>query len=232
MKILAVDTSANTATVCVSEDNKLLAEEIVNHKKTHSQTLMPMIDNVLKNCGTDISEIDIFAVANGPGSFTGLRIGVSAIKGMAHALDKPVIEISTLEAMAYNIYMSDLIICPIMDARRDQVYNGVYTWENGEFTELTPPRALSIEECVDDVKKYNKKVIFLGDGVPVHREYIEKELNKQAIFAPASLNAQRASSLASIAMARQDIKKSCYEVSPVYLRKPQAEREREERSTK
>ena len=232
MKILAVDTSANTATVCVVEDDKLLAEEIVNHKKTHSQTLMPMIDNVLKNCGTDIPEIDIFAVANGPGSFTGLRIGVSAIKGMAHALDKPVIEISTLEGMAYNIYMSDLIICPIMDARRDQVYNGVYTWENGEFTELTPPRALSIEECVEDVRKYNKKVVFLGDGVPVHREYIEKEMNVQAIFAPASANAQRASSLAAIAINRQDCKKNCYEVSPVYLRKPQAEREREERGIK
>jgi len=232
MKILAVDTSANTATVCVVEDDKLLAEEIVNHKKTHSQTLMPMIDNVLKNCGVDISDIDVFAVANGPGSFTGLRIGVSAIKGMAHALDKPVIEISTLEAMAYNIYMCEEIICPIMDARRAQVYNGVYTWENGVFTELTPPRALSIEECVEDVKKYNKKVIFLGDGVPVHREYIEKELSEQAIFAPASANAQRASSLASIALNRQDGKKSCYEVSPVYLRKPQAEREREERGIK
>ena len=232
MKILAVDTSANTATVCVTEDDKLLAEEIVNHKKTHSQTLMPMIDNVLKNCGTDISEIDIFAVANGPGSFTGLRIGVSAIKGMAHALNKPVIEISTLEGMAYNIYMSDLIICPIMDARRDQVYNGVYTWEKGEFTELNAPRALSIEECVEDVKKYNKKIVFLGDGVPVHREYIEKELKESAIFAPASANTQRASSLASIALSRQDSKKSCYEVSPVYLRKPQAEREREERGIK
>ena len=119
-----------------------------------------------------------------------------------------------------------------MDARRYQVYNGVYTWSEGVFTELTPPRALSIEECVEDVKKYGKKVIFLGDGVPVHREYIEKELKESANFAPASCNAQRASSLAALALTRQDSKKSCYEISPVYLRKPQAEREREERGIK
>lgn len=230
MKILAVDTSANTATVCVSEDDKLLAEEIVNHKKTHSQTLMTMIDNALKSCDTDISEIDVFAVANGPGSFTGLRIGVSAVKGMAHALDKPVIEISTLEGMAYNLFMCENIICPIMDARRAQVYNGVYTWENGEFLTLSTPRALAIEECVEDVKKYNKKVIFLGDGVPVHKEYIKEQMGKNAVFAPPSCNAQRASSLASIAFGKLEEKKSCYEVTPFYLRKPQAEREREERS--
>lgn len=231
MKILAVDTSANTAAVCVAEDNKLLAEEIVNYKKTHSQTLMPMIDSALKNCGTDIAEIDVFAVANGPGSFTGLRIGVSAIKGMAHALGKPVVEINTLEAMAYNIFMCGYIICPIMDARRAQVYNAVYTW-NDEFTELIAPRAVSIEECVEDVKKYNKKVVFLGDGVPVHKEYIKEAMGNTAVFAPISHNAQRASAIASLAMSRKDIQKSCYDVLPVYLRKPQAEREREERGIK
>lgn len=232
MRILAVDTSANTATVCVTESGKLLAEEIINHKKTHSETIMPMIDCALKNSGLDISDIDIFAVANGPGSFTGLRIGVSAVKGMAHALDKPIIEISTLEGMAYNLFMCSDIICPIMDARRQQVYNGVYTWENGEFTEITAPRALAIEECVEDVKKYNKRVIFLGDGVPVHMEYIKRELGDMAVFAPASSNAQRASSLASLAETKEESKKSCYEVTPFYLRKPQAEREREERSKK
>lgn len=229
MKILAVDTSANTATVCITEDDKLLSEEIVNYKKTHSQTLMPMIDRALKNCGTDISEIDIFAVANGPGSFTGLRIGVSAVKGMAHALDKPVIEVSTLEGMAYNIFMCSDIICPIMDARRSQVYNGVYTWENGIFSELTPPRAVSVQECVEDVKRYGKRVIFLGDGVPVYGEYIKEQLGEKAVFAPPSCNAQRASALASIAMGKLEDKKSCYEVMPFYLRKPQAEREREEK---
>lgn len=229
MKILAVDTSANTATVCITEDDKLLSEEIVNYKKTHSQTLMPMIDLALKNCGTDISEIDIFAVANGPGSFTGLRIGVSAVKGMAHALDKPVIEVSTLEGMAYNIFMCSDIICPIMDARRSQVYNGVYTWENGIFSELTPPRAVSVQECVEDVKRYGKRVIFLGDGVPVYGEYIKEQLGEKAVFAPSSCNAQRASALASIAMGKLEDKKSCYEVMPFYLRKPQAEREREEK---
>ena len=230
MKILALDSSANTATVCVVEDDKLLAEEIINYKKTHSQTLMPMIDAALKACGTDISEIDLFVAANGPGSFTGLRIGVSAVKGMAHALSKPVLGISTLEGMAYNLFMCEDIICPIMDARRAQVYNAVYTWENGVFTELAAPRALAIEECVKDVKKYGKRVIFLGDGVPVHKEYIISELGDTACFASPSCNAQRASSLASLALQRATQAKSGAELLPFYLRKPQAERELEEKN--
>lgn len=229
MKILAVDTSDNTATACVAEDNKLLAESIVNYKKTHSQTLMPMIDKCLNDSGTDISKIDVFAVANGPGSFTGLRIGVSAVKGMAHALDKPIVEVSTLEGMAYNLYMCEDIVCPIMDARRSQVYNAVYSWDGGKLNILTPPRALSIEECVEDVKKYGRKVVFLGGGVDVHREYIAEQMGENAIFAPFSSNAQRASALAVAAMARIGEKKTCYEVVPFYLRKPQAERELEEK---
>lgn len=229
MKILAVDTSDNTATACVAEDNKLLAECVVNYKKTHSQTLMPMIDKCLNDSGTDISQIDLFAVANGPGSFTGLRIGVSAVKGMAHALDKPIIEVSTLEGMAYNLYMCADIVCPIMDARRSQVYNAVYSWDNGKLNILTPPRALSVEECVEDVKKYGRRVVFLGGGVDVHREYITEQMGENAVFAPFSCNAQRAAALAAAAMSRIDEKKTCYEVVPFYLRKPQAERELEEK---
>lgn len=230
MKILALDTSANTATVCIAEDDKLLAEETINYKKTHSQTLMPMIDAALKACGTDISEIDLFAAANGPGSFTGLRIGVSAVKGMAHALSKPVLGMSTLEGMAYNLFMCQDIICPIMDARRAQVYNAVYTWKEGVFTQLSEPRALAIEECVEDVKKYGKRVIFLGDGVPVHREYIVSQMGDMACFAPLSCNAQRASSLASLALQRASEAKPGAGLLPFYLRKPQAERELEEKN--
>ncbi len=228
MNILAVDTSANTATVAIIKDYRLLAEEIVNHKKTHSETLMPMIDLALKRCDMDISDIDLFAVANGPGSFTGLRIGVSTIKGLAHGLSKPVVEISTLEGMANNVFMADAIISPIMDARRAQVYNGVYQWEDGVLEELTPPRALAIEECVEDLLKYNKKVIFLGDGVPVHKNYIKSVMKDMAVFAPPSCNDQRASSLATVAMKKEE-KKTAFEVKPVYLRKPQAERELEEK---
>ncbi len=230
MKILAADTSANVATVCVTEDGRLLAERVVDYKKTHSQTLMPMIDGVLADCGTDISEIELFAVANGPGSFTGLRIGISTLKGMAHAGGKPVVEVSTLEALAHNIYMSDAVICPIMDARRAQVYNAVYEWKEGRQVALAEPRALSVEECVADVKEYGKKVIFLGDGVPVHREYIAEAMGDMAVFAPPSCNSHRASSVAAIACERKEEAKNCFEVVPVYLRKPQAERELEERS--
>lgn len=230
MKILAVDTSANTATVCITDEDKLIAERTVNYKKTHSETLMPMIDGAIKGAGLNITDIDVFAVADGPGSFTGLRIGVSAVKGMAHALDKPVVTISTLEAMAYGIYMSEDIISPIMDARRSQVYNGVYTWRCGEFLELSSPRALSIEECVEDLLKYQKRVIFLGDGVLVHKEYITSKMGDMAVFAPPSVNGPRASALAARIAWHE--KKSCYDVAPFYLRKPQAERELEERSKK
>ena len=232
MKVLAVDTSANVATASVVEDDRLLAEKIVDYKKTHSETLMPMIDEVLGASGLDISEIDLFAVANGPGSFTGLRIGVSTIKGIAHASDKPVVEISTLEAMAYNLFYADAVISPIMDARRGQVYNAVYEWENGELKTLSEPRALSIEELIEDLGQYNKKIIFLGDGVPVHREYILEKLSGKAVLAPPSANRQRASSIATLALMKQSEQKSCFEVTPVYLRKPQAERELEERSNK
>ena len=230
MKILAVDTSANTATVCVVDEDKLIAERTVNYKKTHSETLMPMIDGTLKDAGLDITDIDVFSVADGPGSFTGLRIGVSAVKGMAHALDKPIVTISTLEAMAYGIYMSEDIISPIMDARRNQVYNGVYTWCDGKFSVLSEPRALSIEECVEDLLRYKKRVIFLGDGVPVHKEYITSKMGDMAVFAPPSVNGPRASALASLVGEHE--KKTCFEVAPLYLRKPQAERELEERSKK
>lgn len=232
MKILAADTSANVATVCVVQDGKLLAERVVDYKKTHSQTLMPMIDGVLADCGSDIAEIDLFAVANGPGSFTGLRIGVSTIKGMAHASGKPVAEISTLEALAHNVYMTDAVVCPIMDARRSQVYNAIYEWEDGELEPLVEPRTVAIEDCVADAAGFERKIIFVGDGVPVHREYIEKTLGDMAVFAPPSCNSHRASSVAVLACRNEACRKSCYEVTPVYLRKPQAERELEERSKK
>ncbi len=232
MKILAVDTSTNTATAAILEDNKVLAEKVINFKKTHSQTLMPMIDEILQDTATDAAEIDLYVVANGPGSFTGLRIGVSTIKGMAHAQDKPVVEVSTLEGLAYNLFGCEYIVAPILDARRAQVYNGVYEWKDGVCMEITEPRALSIEECVEDLKRYNRKIVFLGDGVPVHYEYIIESMGDMAIFASASCNDQRASSLAVAGMVRIEEQKSSREVAPFYLRKPQAERELEERSKK
>lgn len=227
MKILSVDTSSNVATVAVTDDEKLICEILVNTKKTHSQTLMPMIDSALKQSELEISDIDLIASANGPGSFTGLRIGVSAVKGLSHATNIPVVGVSILEAMAYNLPFCEYIISPIMDARRNQVYNAVYEWKNDEISEIKEPRALSIEELTEELLQMDRKVVFLGDGVSVHQEFIKEKMGEKALFAPVSAKEQRASGLAAAAKNKGKI--SCYELAPIYLRKPQAERELEEK---
>ena len=232
MKILSVDTSSNVASVAICDDEKLICEITVNNKKTHSQTLMPMIDSALKQSDLEISDIDLVASANGPGSFTGLRIGVSAVKGLAHAKNIPVVGVSILKAMAYNLPFCEYVISPIMDARRNQVYNAVYEWRNGELFEIQAPRALSVDELIDELIKLDKKVVFLGDGVDVQKAYIKEKMADKAVFAPVSAKEQRASGLAVVAKKIFDEGKaiSCYELAPIYLRKPQAERELEERN--
>ncbi len=231
MKILSVESAALVASAAICDGEKLICEVFVNTAKTHSQTLMPMIDSVLEQSETELSDIDLIAVSIGPGSFTGLRIGVSAVKGLAHAKKIPVVGISSLCSMAYNLPFCEYLICPIMDARRNQVYNAIYQWENDKLNELTPPRALGVDELLDELILKNKKIVFLGDGVVPHREYIKEKLGDMAVFAPASASLQRASSLAIPAQKLFDEGKavSCFELSPVYLRKSQAEREAEEK---
>lgn len=232
MKILAVDTSALVATVALCDDDRLICEEVVNNGLTHSQTLMPMIDDVLSRSGTDLSQVELIVAANGPGSFTGLRIGVSCVKGMAHAKKIPVVGVSTLRAMAYNLPFSSFIVCPIMDARRDQVYNAVYKWQGTELVELKAPRALSINELLEEFSGTDEKIAFLGDGVPVFRNTISEKLIDRAVFAPVNANAQRASSLAVAGKKLFDEgkKEDGFELVPFYLRKSQAERELEEKN--
>ena len=227
MRILSVDTSSNVASVAITDDEKLISEIVVNTKKTHSQTLMPMIDTALKQAELEISDIDLIVSANGPGSFTGLRIGVSCVKGLSHATNIPVVGVSILEAMAYNLPFCEYFISPIMDARRDQVYNAVYEWKGDELLEVKAPRALSVKELTDELLENDKKVVFLGDGVSVHREFIKEKMGDKALFAPVSAMEQRASGLAAAAKNKKTV--SCYELAPIYLRKPQAERELEEK---
>ena len=230
MKILAVETSASVASAAICDEDKLICEMVLNHKKTHSEKLMPMIDELFKSCELSASEIDVFAAASGPGSFTGLRIGVCAVKGLAHAVNKPVIGVSTLEALAYNLPYADGLICPIMDARRSQVYNGIYRFQNGFPEIVTAPRAVALSECLEDVRG-EERVYFIGDGVPVYREEIQRVLGEKAVFAPLSCNAQRASCVAAAALRYAKEGKTMHysELLPVYLRKPQAERELEEK---
>ena len=216
MKLLGIDSSSLVASVAVVTDDVLTAEYTVDFKKTHSQTLLPMIDEVVTMLGMDLHEIDAIAVSGGPGSFTGLRIGSATAKGLGLALEKPLIHVPTVDAMAYNLWGSDALICPIMDARRNQVYTGLYHCR----------RSLEIvmEQCAMDmmdlIRKLNdmgERVIFLVVGVPVYRE-------------TASNNRQRAASVASLGMEyfRQGKTVTAEEFEPDYLRKSQAEREREE----
>lgn len=230
MKILAVDTSSAVASCAICEEDKLVCECVLNNKLTHSQTLMPMIDEVFKKSELTPQDIDVFAVANGPGSFTGLRIGVTTIKGFAGATGKPVVGVNTLEALCYNLPFCPHIIAPIMDARREQVYNALYRFKNGNLVEIAAPRAIALCDVLDELEKLGESVVFLGDGVPVFREKIKDKLKENALFAPQNANAQRAASVAEAAKNKETINYS--ELVPVYLRKSQAEREADERGNK
>ena len=222
MNILAIDTSALTATAAVLADDTLLGEISTTTRLTHSQTIMPMIDELLKKVSLDISDIDLFACSQGPGSFTGLRIGIGPVKGLAYGLGKNVVGVSTLEALAHNIAFTDCIISPIMDARRGQVYNALYKYNNGKLECKEASRALSFEELCSEL---TEKTIFVGDGVKVHREKISTLLGDKVLFAPPQHCLQRAGSVAYAALNNEAI--DAAELTAVYLRKPQAERERE-----
>lgn len=227
MKILAIDTSAVTATVCVADENKTLGEISYTTALTHSQTIMPMIDELLKGLNLTIKDIDAFACSNGPGSFTGLRIGIGTIKGLAFGADKEVVGVSTLEALSYNVPFSDYIISPIMDARRNQVYNAFYRFEDGKMKCIKEPRAISIEDLALEIKE---KTVFVGDGVLPYKEKLTELLGNKALFAPANLCLQRASSVAMAAFDKETVHPR--ELTAIYLRKSQAERELEEKTKK
>lgn len=238
MRILGMDSSGLVATVAIVERDekglqKTIAEYTTNFKKTHSQTLLPMLDEVVKMTGIDLETIDAIAVSGGPGSFTGLRIGAATAKGLGLALNKPIVHIPTVDGIAYNMCYSNSIVCPIMDARRNQVYTGIYAFDGAKIQVLEAQMAVGIEELAEKLTAYDKEIIFLGDGVPVHKERLENELmqGQKITFAPAHMNLQRASAVASLAFQYVDEGKveSATDHRPDYLRVSQAEREREER---
>ncbi len=231
MKILAVDSSGLVASVAIVEDDTLVAEYTINYKKTHSQTLLPMLDEIVKMTETDLQSVDAIAVAKGPGSFTGLRIGAATVKGLALTLDKPVIGIPTVEGLAMNLYGADALICPLMDARRNQVYTGIYQFCDGELTVLEDQMAVGIDQIIQMLNERNQSVIFLGDGVSVYREIIEEKMMVPFSFAPAHQNNQRAGAVGVRAMSyyKQGKMESADDFVPEYLRLSQAERERMKR---
>jgi tRNA threonylcarbamoyl adenosine modification protein YeaZ len=230
MKILALDSSGLVASVAVATEDTLLAEYTVNYKKTHSQTLLPMLDEVVKMIELDLKTIDVIAVAGGPGSFTGLRIGSATAKGLGLALDKPLVHIPTVDALACNLYGCEKYICPIMDARRNQVYTGIDRFEGENLRILKQQTPMAVEELAQELNALGNEVIFLGDGVPVYQELLKTVMKVPYRFAPAHLNRQRAAAVAALAV--QYVKEGRIETAaehqPDYLRLSQAERERAE----
>ncbi len=231
MRVLALDSSGLVASVALVEDETLLAEYTVNYKKTHSQTLLPMLNEVAQMIELDLQSVDAIAVAGGPGSFTGLRIGSATAKGLGLALDKPLVSVPTVDALAYNLFGCSTDICPIMDARRNQVYTGVYRFENGKFLTVEAQVPLAVEELAQRLNEAGRPVTFLGDGVPVYRALLEKLLTVPYQFAPAHVNRQRAASVAALGLQyiAEGRTETAAEHRPDYLRLSQAERERAER---
>lgn len=227
MKILSLDTTGLVASCAVVDEEKTIAEYTTNYKKTHSQTLMPMIEDMCKIIELDLTELDYIACACGPGSFTGLRIGAATAKGLAHGLNKKIISIPTLDALAYNITGSSVPVVPIMDARRNQVYSAVYDTSQG-LKPISEHMACDINELLEYVNKISNRAVFLGDGVPVFKDRI-KEFNSSFAFAPVSCNMQRAACVGALALERADKAVDCDDFEIIYLRKSQAEREREEK---
>lgn len=236
MRILAIDSSGLVATVAVVEEeneiSKTIAEYTINYKKTHSQTLLPMLDEIVKMTDMNLDTIDAIAVAGGPGSFTGLRIGSATAKGLGLALKKPLIHIPTVDGLAYNLCYTDRIICPIMDARRNQVYTGIYTSHEGNVEEVVGQCILPMDELIEKIKQSEKEVIFLGDGVPVFAGKIKEELGEKAFFAPAQMNRQKAGSVAQAGKRyfEEGKTETAAEHAPDYLRPSQAERERNQKN--
>lgn len=230
MRILAFESSAKAASVALMQDGVLLAESFQNNGKTHSATLMPMAQRVLMDCGLTAAELDAVAVAKGPGSFTGVRIGVAAAKGLAWGAEKPVCGVSTLEAMATQLSMQAGIICPVMDARRGQVYNALFQSDGKTLTRLTSDRAISLEDLKKDLEKAEKTIFLVGDGTKLCYNTLSEALSHLTL-PPAHLEMQRASGVAMAAerLAQQGGLQAPGELVPSYLRLSQAERERLEK---
>ncbi len=227
MKILALETSAKSVSVAVTEDGAVLCRSYLNVGLTHSRTLMPLLDDMLKNAGLTAADADLVAVAAGPGSFTGLRIGVAAAKGLAWALDKPCCAVSTLEAMAMNLRHTDGTVLCAMDARRDQIYNALFSAAGGSLRRLCDDRAIDLASLCDELKESRFAPVIVGDGAALCCAYL-KDAGVSCRIAPPELVMQNAVGVALAAqeMARRGETVSPQELVPRYLRLSQAERER------
>jgi len=230
MKILSLDSATESATCSILDENKLLGEIIFNYKKQHSIVLMPIIDELLKNTNTSLEDIDGFVISKGPGSFTGLRIGMAVVKGLAQGTNKPFVSISTLDALAYNLAFTNGIICPIIDALRDNVYTALYEFNGSKLNRLTDYMAISVNDLILLLKDEKKSITFVGDAVTKFKDKLNSEI-KYVKFSPTHLNIAKASSLAELGLIelKKGFADDLYSSAPVYIRKSQAEREYDKR---
>ncbi len=226
IKILALDSTAEVSSVAVCQGERLLSEITVNTGNTHSETLLPAVEQALKMAQVTVNDIDLFACTTGPGSFTGVRIGVATIKGIAYGKNKPCISVSTLEALAYNLSGTDGIVCPVMNARRSQVYNALFECESGCLTRLCPDRAIAISELDEELSNVEKQIYLCGDGYNITVDGL-KAVKPEHV--PVRYRYQSAYSVAQIALNKyeNDETVSDTELVPIYLRPSQAERERQ-----
>lgn len=229
MKVLGLDTSTLMATCAVIEDDKVLGEYSLNQDMSHSERLVPMIKEVLDSLDLRPKDIDLYGVSIGPGSFTGLRIGLATVKAFAHLFEKPLVGISTLEALAFNLAHHEIIV-PMLDARRDRVYTGIYSWEDGEIKEIMGASIFEILDLIGELKIY-KKVIVNGDGSSLYKDLLLKELGGRLEFATLGQNSCRASSVAELARIKYQLGQvdDYFSLAPDYLRPSQAERELKEK---
>ena len=227
MKILALDSTAVAASVALCEDGKLLGEYTIQNGNTHSETLLPMVESLLDHFEMTVQDVDLFAVSSGPGSFTGVRIGVATVKGLAFAGGKPCIGVSTLEALAYNLVDFEGLICPVMNARRKQVYTALFRSKNGELERLWTDRAIAISELDEQLSEYAEPVRLSGDGYDITLDL----LTHPTVPTSERLRPQSAFSVAQVARKQYEsgVRTTDAELVATYLRPSQAERERNER---
>ena len=224
MILFCLDTSGPVAGVAIIQDGAVRYEAMAVNKFTHSQSILPMTEEAFRHTGLEVGETDFFAVTIGPGSFTGVRIGVSTVKGLAHAAGKPCVPVDALEAMAAGLTPFHGVICPIQDARAGQVYGAAFA--GGTLERMLPDEPIKLEEYLAKVSAFGRDMLFLGDGMPVHRERIAEILGEKARFAPPHLAFLRPASAAFLAWEKREEAVEYKNLSPLYLRPPQAERQR------
>lgn len=229
MILFCLDTSGPVAGVALLQDGAVRYEAMAVNAFTHSQSILPMAEEAYQHTGLQVNQTDVFAVTVGPGSFTGVRIGVSTMKGLAHAAGKPCVAVDALEAMAAGVQYFDGVICPIQDARAGQVYGAAFSGRT--LDRLLPDEPIKLEDYLAKVSAFGKDMLFLGDGMPKHRETIGKILGSKAQFAPPHLAFLRPASVAWLAWNHPDDAVDYRQLSPLYLRPPQAERQKNLRET-